>query len=351
MGLGVAILVNGTSDPGLAGAQEVEIHERVGEPTTYRLRYPLVVRDGDVPLLRDARFDPGSQLAVVIPVANANVYLVKGPVTAHRSHIEHGMVDAWLDVHGTDASIEMEREIKTKVWSDGTAADAVRTIIGDHKMTPDVSDTPSRSVEKKHSLVQRDTDLRFARRLARRYGFYFWCTADSSGNLIGHFKRPTLTGTAPRIQINLDASNIAAVDLYADFERPTSAVAGQLDLANKKAIDGAVPKAPLTLLGERGLADITRDPRTVQVVAPVDDADDLKGRGEGALIEAGWFIRATCQTSFRALGTVLRPDSIVDLQGLGKRHSGTYWLYGVRHQIDASAHVMELELYRNAWGS
>ena len=87
------------------------------------------------------------------------------------------------------------------------------------------------------------------------------------------------------------------------------------------------------------------------MIAPVDDADDLKGRGEGALIEAGWFIRVTCSTSIRALGALVRPDALVDLQGLGKRHSGTYWVHGVRHVIDASAHLMELELYRNAWGS
>jgi phage protein D len=351
MGLGIAILDGGRTDAELAGAQEVEIHERVGEPTTYRLRYPLAIRDGDVPLLADARFDPGSELAVVIPVGNANVYLVKGPVTAHRSHFEHGMVDAWLDVFGIDASIAMDRVIKTKVWADGTATDAVRTIISDYQMTPDVGDTPSRSVVAKHALVQRDTDLRFARRLARRYGFHFWCSADATGKLIGHFKRPTLGASAAPIAINLESPNLTSVDLHADFERPTSAVAGQLDLGNKKRIDGAVAKSPLALLGKHGLADITGDSRTVQVVAPVDDADDLKGRGEGALIEAGWFIRATCQTSFRALGTVLRPDSLVDLQGLGKRHSGKYWVYGVRHQIDASAHAMELELYRNAWGN
>ncbi len=57
------------------------------------------------------------------------------------------------------------------------------------------------------------------------------------------------------------------------------------------------------LLAPRGLADITGDTRSLFLSAPADDAGDLLSRSEGALIESDWFIRASCQASWRALGT------------------------------------------------
>jgi hypothetical protein len=39
------------------------------------------------------------------------------------------------------------------------------------------------------------------------------------------------------------------------------------------------------------------------------------------------------------------------MAGAGSRYSGAYYVNGVKHIIDAAAHVMELELARNAWGA
>src|SRR6185503_5955922 len=135
----------------------------------------------------DPRVDAGNELAVVRVVDGADVYLVKGPVTGHRVHIEHGMIDAWLDVVGADATIAMDRETKTKVWSDVTASDVVQTIASGYGMKVVPEATPSRSIEDKHTLVQRETDLQFVRRLARRYGFHFWSTADAKGVAKAYF--------------------------------------------------------------------------------------------------------------------------------------------------------------------
>ena len=68
------------------------------------------------------------------------------------------------------------------------------------------------------------------------------------------------------------------------------------------------------------------------------------------IIEASWFIRATCQTSLDRLASVVRAHSVVEIQGAGKRHSGKYFVSAVRHTIDPAMHRMDLELVRNAWG-
>jgi len=90
MGLGIAIQVGGTTDPELAGAAWIEVYERMGEMTTFRIRYDFDVQDGDFPLLSDGRIDAGSDLAIVAPVNDKNNYLVKGTVTGQQIHFEHG---------------------------------------------------------------------------------------------------------------------------------------------------------------------------------------------------------------------------------------------------------------------
>ena len=49
--------------------------------------------------------------------------------------------------------------------------------------------------------------------------------------------------------------------------------------------------------------------------------------------------------------TIVRANTLVSLRGVGTRHSGTYYVKSVRHRIDTSAHSMEIELIRNAWGN
>jgi hypothetical protein len=82
----------------------------------------------------------------------------------------------------------------------------------------------------------------------------------------------------------------------------------------------------------------------------VDDQGALNARSKGVLREAQWFINATCHTSLHRLCKIVRNHTIVSVVGAGSRHSGKYYVTGVRHKIDAADHNMDLELARNAWG-
>src|SRR4051812_45972795 len=120
MGLGIAIAVGGTPDPDLSDAVWVEVHERMGETTTYRVRYDIDVSEGDFPMLSDTRLDPGSALAVIAPQGGKDNYLVKGPVTGQFVHFLHGVGGSYVEVQGADTSVVMDRETKAVLWADGT---------------------------------------------------------------------------------------------------------------------------------------------------------------------------------------------------------------------------------------
>lgn len=352
MGLGVSIRVDGTPNETAAAAASVEVEERVGQPTHYRLEYGLDIQEGDFPLLKEAVLGPGSEISILAPTPDATECLVKGPVYGQRIRFEQGGAGSTLVVLGADSSIKLDREDKAVAWSDLTDSDAVSSILSQANLTPDVETTAAGHFETKHTLIQRETDLAFVRRLARRNGFLFWVSCDESGVETAHFKRPPLTGEAAcDLVINLTdpRTTVTALDISWDVERPTRAEAAEMDLNDKSEISGAVASSPLTALGGSGLADVVADPRVAHVRAPVDDSGDLQARGEGALIEASFFVRATGSTTLSALGKVLRAHTLVNLRGAGSRHSGLWFCSAVRHMIDPAEHRMEFELIRNGW--
>jgi len=352
MGLGVAIAVGGSPDPDLASATLVEVTERMGETTTYRIRYDFDVSSGDFPLLTDSRVDAGSELAIIAPLAGTNNYLVKGPVTGQQIHFVHGSSGSYLEVQGADTSIKMDRESKAVIWADVTDSDAANTILSQNGYTADTDSTSASHEETKHALIQRDTDLQFLRRLARRNGFLLWITWDSDGNETANFKQPPLGGDPScDLILNIDPNNLEWLDLSWDVERPSSVDAAQVDLNDKSDIDGSVANSPLDPLGSEGLQDIAPDTHLLHLVAPVDDAGDLTSRGDGALMDAGWFVRANCETTVDALQNIVRAHTLVNVRGVGSRHSGTYFVAGVKHTIDTTAYRMEIELVRNGWGN
>lgn len=352
MGLGVAIALDGTPDPELAAASRIEVDERLGRATVYRLRYAVDVAGGDLPLLSDGRLGPGAELSVLVPAAGGTECLVKGPVVGQRIHLAHGGAGSHVTVLGRDNCAAMDRAVRSQVWADVTDSDAVTAIVGDHGLTPDVEATAALHPESGNALVQRSTDLAFVRRLARRNGRLFWLTCNADGVETAHFKRPPLGGTpAAGLVINLGSPSVEQLDLDWDVERPTRVEAEQMDLKTLGDLDGTTGPSPLDPLGDVPLADLVGEPRTLALAAVADDAGDLVARAEGTLIEAGFFVRARGRTSLAAVGKPLRAHTVVHLRGAGSRHSGLYLVSAVRHAIDAAAHVMEFELIRNAWGA
>ena len=88
MGLGIAIAVDGRTDTDLAQATTVEVLERMGETTTYRIRYPTDISQGDLPRLIDSRLGPGSELSILVPVLGTTHCLVKGPLHGQQLHLQ-----------------------------------------------------------------------------------------------------------------------------------------------------------------------------------------------------------------------------------------------------------------------
>lgn len=350
MANGIAITVDGEPDAELVQAGQIEVLECVGEATQYQLIYSVDISEGDFPMLVDGRLNPGVELALLATTDSDTACLVQGPIYAHDIQMKHGGAGSTLTVMGADSRIKMDRENKSTQWADLTDSDAVTAIFSSYGFVPDVESTNAGHFTDKHTLIQRDTDLNFVNRLARRNGFLFWVSCDENLIEVAHFKKPELDGDATSdLIINLDGATLDELSIQWDVERPTSVQATQLDLNSLSDIDGELSDTTLTILGNQNLQSITGDTRETHIHTPADDSGDLQARSEGLLNEAQWFLRARCATSVTRLGIVIRAHQLVNLRGAGSRYSGTYYVVSVRHIIDSASHVMEINLVRNGW--
>lgn len=287
-----------------------------------------------------------------MPDGDANAVLVRGPVTRQRISVMTGGEGSVLEVIGADVTIELAREHKVHVWPTTTDSAAITELITGAGLAPQVMlPTTVTHTETKNSLVQREPDLHLIRRLARRNGCWLWLEYEPmSATPTVHVERPPVSQPpAVKLYLNGDQRNIDEAVIEWDVERVVASDAADRDVFGASDMDGSVDRSPLSGLADQGLADIVKKPRKARLTASVDDAGELMTRSEAALIEEGWFVRATLSVRARVLKQVVRAPSVVVLHGAGTRHSGKYMVSRVVHRIDDADHWMDVTLVRNGW--
>lgn len=356
MGLGIFITVNNEVNKELTqNVSSVEVYEKIDQPTTYKIRFMMDICDEDIPLVLDALLTiPGSVLGVLVKVNDDLTCLVTGPVTRPEAYLQHGGAGSWLEVEGMDTSADMNREPRYWSWKDGISdAEIVETILKEkYNYEPDIEPTPqSTHSEDNHSLNQCESDLSLIRRLARYNSSHFWITYDKDGKATGHFKKATLEGNSvAEILVNMENANTDNLRISWDIQRISNTEGKQVNLRTKEIIGGKVTLSDETLPGAKMLHQLVgQKPQSMQLAPPVDDGGTMQARSIAALNESKWFIQASCRTSFNRLCKLVRLHTVVNVQGAGTRHSGKYYVTGVKHNIDDAAHIMDLELARYAW--
>lgn len=343
----------------LAGLASLEVEENLEMPSAFSMRLP-VGRDerGDLTNLGDSRFAPFANVAVVVtPDGQLPQCIFDGYVLSHKVHLEPGAAASSVEVWGEDASWLMNLEQKVKEWVDVSDASVAATIFGDYDIAPALAnledDSPSH-VEAKHSLMQRASDIQFLRMLARRSGKLCWVACTSLPGLrTGYFVRPAVDGPeAATLSMQLSDGNVDALDFTWEVNRPSVVRAHQkmFDSADENGVGGETTDSGLPLLADRDLATFAGETMSVVLTTACDDAGELTARAQSLLREAGWFVRCRGEAELARVNAVLRPGTVVRVNGAGAIHSGKYFVWSVRHSISVTSHRMSFELVRNSVG-
>jgi len=164
---------------------------------------------------------------------------------------------------------------------------------------------------------------------------------------------PLAPTTELRLRVNVDSSrcqNVTSFDMDMSVERPNRYEGSALDDRDVRedatSLEDSQP--PVRSDGQR-LRDLTGRSRQVCVTSP-GTLEELRPRAEAAVTEAGWFLNATASTTAHMLGGVLMPHAVIQVDGLGRRHSGAYQVAAVTHVVTAADHRIDLRLRRNSLG-
>jgi len=356
------LLIGGSAadDDIMQALTNLEVEEAADSPGAVSLDLNVARgEDGELSFVGDSRIGPFTSIAVVAtPEGGDPQCIFDGYVLQHRLQVDPGTTNSRLNVWGQDASWLMNVQETVQEWVDVSDNDVAEAIFSNYGIaTADANsneDSPTHS-EDRHSLMQRDTDIRFLQELARRSGKLcrVYCE-DQPGQRTGFFAAPSLDGdpVATLVLTDPEAANVESLSFHWDVARPTEVDAREalFDDSNEDGTDAEVDDAGLKLLADRGLADFAGQSTTSLLTTVADSADELHLRALAAVRSSHWFVRCEGSTTVSRLQTVLRVGDLVAVSGIGKLNSGKYLVWNVRHAIDGETHRMQFSLVRNAVG-
>lgn len=270
-----------------------------------------------------------------------------------------------MTVEAHALSMLMHTQKKTRVWKSMTLAEIARKIEADYQdifvgekdaSRIDVPDDELLRIERRVQAAE--TDATFLARIARKHGLVFY--VDGAGV---HFKQRNLKQAPVKTLVwyggNNEESEFQDFDLHNDITaRPGSVTKKGFDPLNKKAIahradNESTPRAGLAPVieivdgrtGQTHLAKRASEDHTEHTNEVTSSA--AKSHAAGKFRETQ---HVTVHMTVKAIGDpALLAKRVVELQGLGKRLSGRYYIHSATHKI-GTGYTVELKCKTDGHG-
>lgn len=358
----VQVLLDGEALSGslLADLTRVEVRESDNDPTVAILRFKLQQSEtGELLPIDDERFEPLARVAVEVGApGGAPIRLIEGHVAWLRPHFETVESNGYVEVVVLDPAVLLDAEDRAVAWPGQTDSEVAEAIFGRYGIAAEVTDAAERHQEDRYLLVQRETDWRFLRRLARRNGFRVWFEPDGSGGNTGHFApRPLDEEPQADLAMIQDGANLRWLDVQWRSAGHVRAAGAAIDPLAKKVVrtdgqaaasaSGSADPAELvdSALGAAGGATASG----WMVDPPATDAA-LRAAGTGAADDARFVLEARGELDPALYRGLLRARRPVLIKGVGKRLAGAWYVRAVRTSIVDGKLAQTFVAERNALG-
>ncbi|MFD5597282.1 phage late control D family protein [Streptomyces griseorubiginosus] len=319
---------------------------------TGMFRMTLALRlnaDGSWTHLDDPRFALWRKVAVTAGLGDDTRRLLSARITHVRPEFGPGLEQCRLEVWGMDAGVLMDRTDVLKTWPNMKDSDIAALVFQKAGLVPRVADTTVVHHEEISTIVQRETDIQFLRRLALRNGYECFVDGDT-----GYFRPPDLSDPV-QDPLNVHAgarTNVNRFRLEVDALAPADVTMSGLDRATGAPVEATSAPGHEPALG--GLRPVDALPagvapaqvrvaRTVATGGPEMTAicQSLHDRGE-------WFVTGEGEVAANRYGSVLLPRRTVVVNGAGQTHSGTYHITHVTHRFRDDSYTQHFRVRRNA---
>lgn len=351
-----ALTIDGTpaSAELLAAVREIEVEDHAELADMLRLKLAVAVREDGAAwtVLDEQLFQRLTKLRIDVNVGSRRVPLIEAYVIETRSEFSDKPGESLLEVVAMDPTSLMNLEEKVRAWPDMADSDIANTLFGEYGFTPQVDQTQPTRQELDRTVMQRGTDIQFLRQLARRNGYEIYVELNSgSGQVEGHF-HPPRNNEAPQgvLSVNLGtATNVNQFKANFDMLSPVTAEARNVEVGSQADQDADIDRQA-DELGEQAATQQDRPRRVLIANTGLAETGELQTYTQAVVDQAAWAIRAEGELSTVTYGDVLRAKRPVNVRGVGRQFSGTYYVEKVLHRFSDDGHSQSFTLRRNATG-
>ncbi len=315
----------------------------------FRLRIGIALQqDGEWTHLDDERFQVWKPVVINAGFDEASEELINGFITHVKPLFDPDPSNVFLDIWGMDKSVLLDREEKLKDWPNKKDSDIATEIFNQYGLTPEVEDTSIVHDEALSTVIQRETDMQFLKRLALRNGYECFVQGE-----IGYFRPPQVDEEPqPVLAAHFGTqTSLTKFNIDVNALSPSNVAMFQVDRANKETIEIAVDSSVQTILGETdaaGLLTMGMDPAKNYIAKNGASSNpEMTALCQGLFHRSEWFVTAEGEVDANFYNHVLQPRKTVTIKGIGETYSGIYYVNHVNHIFYPGGYLQRIKVKRN----
>lgn len=327
---------------------EVELCDDSPASFVMRLGMPLEV-DGSWRFLDDERFRIWSKVTIQAGYDEGSLEdLMIGYITQVKPTFNPDESSSTLELSGQDASVLMDREEKLKDWPGKKDSDIATAIIGQYGLSSVVQDTTIIHDEALSTIIQRETDYQFLKRLALRNGLDCFVENNTA------FFQPTPIESTPQpiLAANFgDETNLCYFKATVDALQPANVSMFQIDRFNKEELSTEVSVSDTPALGSLNAAALLPqgvEPGHVFVAKnAATGLPEMEALCQGLFQEGAWLVRGEGEIESAQYGHILKPRRLVTIKGIGRTFSGVYYVSFTKHTFSRDGYAQFFRVKRD----
>lgn len=328
----------------------LEVEHDMELASMFRMQFSLLLdQGGSWGIVDDERLRIWKQVSVRAGLADADEELIAGYITHVRPQFNEDPTQCVLEVWGMDASVLMDREEKLKDWPNKKDSDIVSEILATYGLVADVEDTEVIHDEALSTIIQRETDLQFLKRLALRNGCECYVEKETA-----YFKKPSLDDPPqPVLSVHFGSeTTVNRFELMVNALSPANVAMFQIDRTTKEVLEAEATTSEQATLGDEDAANQLgpgMDPAQVFVSrTAATGTPEMTTLCQGLYHQGEWFVEGEGEIEANQYGHVLKARQTVTIRGIGETYSGVYFVSHVTHVFTDDGYRQIFKVKRNA---
>lgn len=328
----------------------VEVEDDHKLAASFKIKLAIQLQsDGTWTYLDDENLKAWNKVEISAGFPDNTVKVITGYITHLKPYFAQQITDSYLEVWGMDESVLMDREEKLKDWPSRKDSDIASGIFADYGLTPEVEDTGVIHEEILSTVIQRESDIKFLKRLAERNGYECFVQ-----NGTGYFRKPVLNEPSQKVlAIHFgDETNLSSFQVEVNTLQPTVVEMYQIDSMTKEIRNVRVDSMEQRQLGQTLGSELIPsgvEPTKLYINRTVTTGQpEIEALCQALHDESEWLMEGEGEITSTLYQDVLRARSLVTIKGVGETYSGIYYVTNVQHIFSQDGYTQHFKVRKNA---